>query len=109
LTIHIKALTFEAIIGILESERKKPQKVVIDIDMEYTFIDGDFINYAVVVQEVEERVKRSGYYLLEEAIIDIEKSIVDKYKKLLKSLHIEIKKPDILNNCIVSLSKVKNF
>jgi len=42
-------------------------------------------------------------------VIDIENDLSKKYEKLLKSLYIEIKKPDILGNCVISLSKMKKF
>jgi len=109
MTIHIRELSMDAIIGILEDERISPQRVVIDIDMEYAYKEGEFINYAIVAKSVEEMIVANQYLLLEEALLDIEKSLSMQYKKLLKKLYIEIKKPDILTNCVVSLSKVKNF
>jgi len=109
LTIHIKELSFEAIIGILEHERQTPQRVMVDIDMEYEYQEGNFINYAVVAEDIERMIVSNQYHLLEDAVIDIENDLSKKYEKLLKSLYIEIKKPDILGNCVVSLSKMKKF
>jgi len=32
MTIHVEALTFDVIIGLLDFERDKPQKVIIDLE-----------------------------------------------------------------------------
>ncbi len=109
MTIRIKALTFEAIIGILEHERRTAQRVVIDVTMEYEYSNGVFIDYARVVQEIEELVIENRFKLLEEAIDAIEILLTHRYRKLLKSLSIEIEKPDILEHCTVSLSKSVKF
>ncbi len=109
MTIRIKQLTFEAIIGILEYERHTPQRVVVDVAMEYAYSEGVFIDYARVVHEIEELVIEKRFKLLEEAIEAIEILLTHQYSKLLKSLSIEIEKPDILEHCLVSLSKSVKF
>ncbi|MBN2824687.1 MAG: dihydroneopterin aldolase [Campylobacterales bacterium] len=109
MTIRIKQLTFEAIIGILEHERQKPQRVVVDIEIEYSYSTGELINYAVVSKEVEAMMIKNRFELLEDALITIEEHLTKQYQKLLKTLTIEIEKPDIMNNCTVSLSKSKRF
>ncbi|KIM13004.1 MAG: hypothetical protein KU38_02890 [Sulfurovum sp. FS08-3] len=109
MTIRIKQLTFETIIGILEHERHTPQRVVVDVAMEYEYSKGVFIDYAKVAQEIEELVIKQRFKLLEEAIEAIEILLTHRYSKLLKSLSIEMQKPDILEHCIVSLSKSVKF
>jgi len=109
MTIHIKALTFDAIIGLLEYERHNTQRISLNIDIEYNYQDKAYIDYAVIVKEVEDMVVDAGYYLLEEAIEAIESYIVHHHKSLLQSLSIEIQKLDIFDNCVVALSKVKKF
>ncbi|NCB13429.1 MAG: dihydroneopterin aldolase, partial [Erysipelotrichia bacterium] len=44
--IEISNLTFKCIIGILDFERIKKQKVMIDLSFEYQFSKDNFINYA---------------------------------------------------------------
>jgi len=46
--IHINDLTFKCIIGILDFERIKKQKVIINLSFEYEFLEGKFINYAEI-------------------------------------------------------------
>ena len=109
MTIHIKALTFEAIIGILQHERERPQEVVIDCTIEYHFVDGDFLDYACIVSDIQERVIQKRYYLIEEALEDLENYFIQHYKEKIQSLFIEIKKPDIFDNCTVSISQKRKF
>ncbi|RXJ75799.1 dihydroneopterin aldolase [Arcobacter sp. F155] len=100
--ISIEKLTFKCIIGILDFERIKKQRVVIDIFFEYDFLDKDsFIDYSKVAAKVEKTMKEKKFELLEDAISTIEKQLKKKYP--IKNLKIKISKPDILKNCIVSL------
>ncbi len=100
--ISIEKLTFKCIIGILDFERIKKQRVVIDIFFEYDFLDKDsFIDYSKVAAKVEKTMKEKKFELLEDAIATIEKQLKKKYP--IKNLKIKISKPDILKNCIVSL------
>ena len=46
--IQISNLTFKAIIGILDFERIKKQKVIINLSFEYEFSKDKFIDYAEV-------------------------------------------------------------
>ena len=46
--IYIENLKFQTIIGILDFEREIPQDVVIDTIIDYSYSNGDFINYADV-------------------------------------------------------------
>lgn len=100
--ISIEKLTFKCIIGILDFERIKKQRVVIDIFFEYDFLNKDsFIDYSKVAAKVEKTMKEKKFELLEDAIATIEKQLKKKYP--IKNLKIKISKPDILKNCIVSL------
>ncbi len=51
--IEISDLTFKCIIGILDFERTKKQKVIVNISFEYNFSKDMFINYA----EISELIK----------------------------------------------------
>jgi dihydroneopterin aldolase len=103
MTIHIESLSFDTVIGILDFERQTPQKVNVDITIDYHYHDQDFINYADVAQCVESMMIKNQYELLEEALEDISKSIIDNYSQI-NSLFLKISKPDILANAVVSVS-----
>ena len=100
--IHINDLSFKCIIGILDFERIKKQKVIINLSFEYEFSKDKFINYAEVSNLIETTMKKEKFLLLEDAILHIENLLNSTYN--ISNLYIKISKPKILTNCIVSLS-----
>lgn len=99
--VEIENLTFKCIVGILDFERVKKQKVIVNISFEYDF-NGSFIDYAEVAKIVENDMKEKKFKLLEDAILYFENLLNNKYK--INNLNIKISKPNIIKNCIVSLS-----
>lgn len=100
--IHINDLSFKCIIGILDFERIKKQKVIINLSFEYEFSKDKFINYAEVSELLKTTMKKEKFLLLEDAILHIENLLNSTYN--ISNLYIKISKPNILTNCIVSLS-----
>ena len=100
--IQINNLTFKCIIGILDFERIKKQRVIINSSFEYEFTKDSFIDYAEVSALIKTTIKKEKFLLLEDVILHLEILLTDKYK--IKNLKIEISKPDILKDCIVSIS-----
>ena len=100
--IQISNLTFKAIIGILDFERIKKQKVIINLSFEYEFSKDKFIDYAEVSKLVKTTMKKEKFLLLEDAILHLENLLNTKYK--IQNLSIQISKPDILKDCIITLS-----
>jgi len=103
LTIQIESLTIETIIGILDFERVNRQRIVIDIEASYEYRDGEFINYADMIDLVETHLQLKEYELLEDALLGLKDVITIRYSQIAK-LSIKIAKPDIIDNAIVSLS-----
>ena len=108
MTIHIEELTFDVIIGLLDFERDKPQRVIINLEASYDYSDDQFIDYADMVLLIQDKLKEKRYKLLENALLGLKEVLYTTYPQL-NSLHIKISKPDILDECIVSLSKTWNF
>ena len=100
--IEISDLTFKCIIGILDFERIKKQKVIINISFEYEYSKDLFIDYSEISALVKKTMKEQKFLLLEDAILYIESLLQNSYK--IHNLKIKISKPNILKNCIVSLS-----
>ena len=100
--IEISDLTFKCIIGILDFERIKKQKVIVNISFEYNFSKDLFINYAEISQLVKNTMKEQQFLLLEDAILYLENLLTSSYQ--ISNLYIKISKPNILKNCVVSLS-----
>ena len=100
--IEISDLTFNCIIGILDFERIKKQKVVLNISFEYEYSKDLFIDYSEISALVKKTMKEQKFLLLEDAILYIESLLQNSYK--IHNLKIKISKPNILKNCIVSIS-----
>ena len=100
--IEINNLTFKCIIGIFDFERIKKQRVILNISFEYEFTKDFFIDYAEVSTLLKSTMKTQKFLLLEDAILYIEKLLLHIYP--ITNLQIKISKPDILKDCIVTLS-----
>jgi len=108
MTIYIENLTFDTIIGILDNERVNPQKVIINCTIHYDYKNQDFINYALITQLIEKEMKKGKFLLIENAILDI----IDKIKRTfstISSIKLKISKPNILDNCVVSVALEKKY
>ena len=64
MTIYIENLTFKCIVGILDFERKKRQRVIVNLSFDYEFKDGSFIDYAEVSELVKRTMKDKKFKLL---------------------------------------------
>ncbi|MEA3384687.1 MAG: dihydroneopterin aldolase [Campylobacterota bacterium] len=99
--VYINDLKFKAIIGILDFERVKAQKVIVDIEFDYDFDGKFFVDYSKVSTYIKNKMIKNKYYLIEDALIDIKRSLKKKYK--LQKIKLKITKPTILDDCIVSV------
>ncbi len=108
MTIHIEDLTFDVIIGLLDFERERPQRVIINLQASYDYSDDQFIDYADMVLLIQNELKEKRYELLENALLGLKDVLSTAYPQL-QTLSLKISKPDILPQCTVSLSKTWNF
>jgi len=107
MTIHIEDLKFQTIIGILDFERVSPQDVIINIEIEYDYVDT-FINYAEAVILIKTTMINAKYLLIEDALKDISKKLKKKFEAI-NRLQLKITKPSILPDCKVSVSNTYKF
>ncbi|RLA71368.1 MAG: dihydroneopterin aldolase [Epsilonproteobacteria bacterium] len=103
MTIHIEALTFDVIIGLLDFERDRPQSIIVDLSASYDYSDDAFIDYADVVVLIQNELRDKRYTLLENALLGVKDVLYTAYPQL-KTLSLKISKPDILPECNVALS-----
>ncbi len=108
MTIHIDDLQFDVIIGLLDFERDRPQRVIIDLEASYTYSNENFINYADMVSLIQRELKEKRYALLEEALLGLKERLYTSYPQL-KTLKLKLAKPDILKECSVALSHSWEF
>ncbi len=107
MTIEIKDLEFETIIGILDFERITKQNVRIDCLIDYNY-DQEFLNYALITEHIENEMIKNRFKLIEEALLSLKSSLKQDFP-LISTLFLKISKPDILANCEVSLSDTFNY
>ena len=104
MTIHIEDLTLDIIIGILDFERTSKQKVVVETKINYNYTEEQFIDYTVVIDRIENLLKKEQYRLLGDALNDIESKLIEDFPQI-SSLYLKISKPNIVPNASVALSK----
>ena len=102
MTIHVEDLKFQCIIGILDFERVTPQDVIINLTINYNY-ENNFLNYAQIVQIIKEIMIKSEFFLIEEALDNLNLKLTKEYSSI-KSMFIKITKPSILPDCKVSVS-----
>lgn len=102
--ILIENLTFDTIIGILESERLTPQRVIIDCIIDYDYAQNSFINYADVAALIQTTMHEECFELIETALETLGMILKNRFP-LIRSLALTIRKPDILPNCTVGVQK----
>ncbi len=102
--ISIKNLTLEAIIGITKKERLSRQKIVVSLSLEYDYTDNEsYIDYTLIRNMIIDSLRGKKFFLLEDALQSISEHIARSFPST-KTLHLEISKPEIFSDCVVSVS-----
>ena len=102
--IAVKKLEFDAILGILDHERETPQKIVVDCKISYKR-EKEFLDYAKVANFIQNFIQKKKFYLIEDALTEVIKSLQNNFPNI-KKIKLKITKPNILDNCKVSVKKV---
>ena len=110
MTISIRDLTFEAIIGILPEERTRPQRVIVHCEIGYGYSSEKryIVNYADVADSIVSIMQEERFELVEEAI----ETLLSRLKAIfpaIETVEITICKPDILPHCTVCVTDFRNF
>ncbi|HIP30461.1 MAG TPA: dihydroneopterin aldolase [Sulfurospirillum arcachonense] len=108
MTIYVENLTFDAVIGILPEERKVPQKVVVNVELDYEYKKGIFINYAILANLIENDIKQKQYELIEDALLSLHVEIKTMFSQI-SSIKLKISKPTILAYADVSVESKMNY
>jgi len=104
MTIGIRDLTFECILGILDFERETPQRVIVDVQIGYRFHPDAFLDYAEAVRLIRSVMTNGKFGLVEEALEAVSGSLETAFP-MIETLTITITKPDILPDCRISVTK----
>ena len=108
MTIHIEALRFDAILGLLPHERETPQPVTVDATLTYTYRPDAFVDYARVAERIRTTLQEGRFELIEEAIEAIFHDI-HRFFPSVETLRVKICKPAVLPDCRVCAEDFVSF
>ncbi|WP_367698529.1 FolB domain-containing protein [Helicobacter pylori] len=102
--VHIHNLVFEAILGILEFERLKPQKISVNVDLFYTELPNKaYLDYMEIQEIIQNTMREKQYLLIEDALKDLSQILKTRYKEI-SELYLKINKLEISPNSQVGAS-----
>ncbi|RKU92574.1 dihydroneopterin aldolase [Helicobacter pylori] len=102
--VHIHHLVFEAILGILEFERLKPQKISVDLDLFYTELPNKaYLDYMEIQEIIQNTMREKQYLLIEDALKDLSQILKTRYSEI-SELFLKISKLEISPNSQVGAS-----
>jgi len=110
MTISIRALHFQAILGILDFERTSPQRIEVDCEITYSYKKEErgFLDYAEASSLIESTIKEEKFLLIEEALETLFANLKAKFPQI-ETIKITICKPDILPNCRVCVTDFRSY
>ncbi|GAA8668962.1 dihydroneopterin aldolase [Helicobacter pylori] len=102
--VHIHNLVFETILGILEFERLKPQKISVNLDLFYTELSNKaYLDYMEIQEIIQNTMREKQYFLIEDALKDLSQILKTRYKEI-SELFLKISKLEISPNSQVGAS-----
>lgn len=105
--VNIKDLTLEVIIGVLESERKNRQKIILNATIEYD-LDEHFLDYTQAVEAIINLLEYKMYDTLENALSGICKALKLDFPEI-RTIKMGISKPQVYKNCLVGVEILKKY
>jgi dihydroneopterin aldolase len=98
-TTGLRSLQIDCIVGIYEQERRTPQTIVMDIDLDYDFAAaasseeiGAAVDYDVVARGVTELVRRRAFQLIETMAEETAAMLLARLPQV-RTIRLEIRKP----------------
>ncbi|MUU31678.1 FolB domain-containing protein [Helicobacter pylori] len=102
--VHIHNLVFETILGILEFERLKPQKISVNVDLFYTELPNKaYLDYMEIQEIIQNTMREKQYLLIEDALKDLSQILKTRYSEI-SELYLKISKLEISPNSQVGAS-----
>ncbi|GAA9298604.1 dihydroneopterin aldolase [Helicobacter pylori] len=102
--VHIHNFVFETILGILEFERLKPQKISVDLDLFYTQLPSKaYLDYIKIQELIQKMMQEKQYFLIEDALKDLSHVLKTHYNEI-SELYLKISKLEISPNSQVGAS-----
>ncbi len=101
--IYIHGLKLQTIIGCLPEEKKQAQTLIIDVDMikdlqkaAQTDDIKQTINYANVIEQIQQFIERSRFELLETLAEHLAQFLLKEYS--IQEITLKIQKPEAIQN-----------
>ena len=107
ISIIIKNLEFETIIGVLDFERIKTQKVIINCKIKYKY-KNKYLDYAKTTDIIKNILITKKFEVIEDSLNFICSYLKNEYPSI-KTIKLEILKPNILKDCIVGAKIIKKY
>ena len=104
ISVFVDSLEFDTIIGLLDFERVKTQKIRISME----FKAYEFIDYADVCKITQEEFNKQKFYKVEDALEYFSVKFKELYPTL-EQLYMKISKINIIPNAKVGAKIVKNY
>ncbi|OOP85008.1 dihydroneopterin aldolase [Helicobacter pylori] len=102
--VHIHNFVFETILGLLEFERLKPQKISVNLDLFYTQLPNKaYLDYMEIQEIIQNTMREKQYLLIEDALKDLSQILKTRYKEITE-LFLKISKLEISPNSQVGAS-----
>ncbi len=102
--VHVHNFVFETILGILEFERLKPQKISVDLDLFYTELPNKaYLDYMEIQELIQKMMQEKQYLLIEDALKDLSHVLKTRYSEITE-LYLKISKLEISPNSQVGVS-----
>jgi len=110
MTIYIQNLSFKAILGIFDFERKLPQNIEVNCEISYRYEKGEcnYIDYSKVASLIESTIKSEKFFLIEDAIERLFLLLKDKFSQI-ETVKITICKPNVMPNCRVLVTDFRSY
>lgn len=112
-TAGLRGLRVECIVGIYEHERRSPQTVIMDIELDYDFAAAvvsesiaDAVDYVGVAQSVAELAQRRAFQLIETMAEEAAAMLLDRFVPV-RSVRLEIRKPAAVAAAACSFVRVE--
>ncbi len=102
--VHVHNFVFETILGILEFERLKPQKISVDLDLFYTQLPNKaYLDYMEIQEIIQNTMREKQYFLIEDALKDLSQILKTRYSEI-SELFLKVSKLEISPNSQVGAS-----
>ncbi|CRF47576.1 Dihydroneopterin aldolase [Helicobacter heilmannii] len=103
MTLSVQDYQIDAIIGVLESEKKAPQPLIVDLSIEYNYTPQNCLDYMDILEVVQNKLSTTKYGLLEEALSEITAWLKTCFP-IITQITMAIKKPQACQKALVGVS-----